>query len=97
MQFTTAVKLVFGVFEVAAGVVGYRFVKRQSGRDRAHFVLCGLVLNPALLLDSTHWGQLDSLHTLLTILGLIGLCTREWGWGWAALTLAALSKPRRLP
>jgi hypothetical protein len=91
--FTSAVKIVFAVFELAAGIAGYVYIRRMADDAGALFVLSALVLNPALFLDSGYWAGLDSLHTLLIILGLIGLSQRRWGWAWISLVLAGFSKP----
>lgn len=95
-QFTLAVKLVFGSFEIITALVAYRFITSRLDKRHALLVLSGLALNPVLFLNSSYWGLLDSLHTLWVILGLVTVSRTHYGRGWSFLALAALSKPPAL-
>ncbi len=73
------------------------FVRLRAGRPRFAW-LCTLAfaLNPALLLNSTIWGQTDSVLALLALLAFLALGDRRFEIAWILATLAVLTKPQAL-
>lgn len=72
------------------------FAKKRAGNGIA-LLLGGIcALNPALIIDSAGWGQIDSVFTLLLILSAV-LLTEDRAWlALPVCTLAILTKPQAL-
>lgn len=77
----------------AAGVV-YMVVRPQLGFGPALLAMAGYGLNPGLVFTVSHWGQPDSVHTLFLLAGFGLLGSGQVVAAWAALALAAMSKPQ---
>lgn len=73
------------------------FARLRAGRRRvAWLAALGFALNPALLLNSTVWGQTDSVLALLALLAFLALGDRRFELAWILATFAVLTKPQAL-
>jgi Gpi18-like mannosyltransferase/4-amino-4-deoxy-L-arabinose transferase-like glycosyltransferase len=73
------------------------FARLRPGRKRlAWTAALAFALNPALLLNSTIWGQTDSVLGLLTLLAFLALGDRRFELAWSLAALAVLTKPQAL-
>jgi Gpi18-like mannosyltransferase len=73
------------------------FARLRPGRRRVAWLaaLC-FAFNPALLLNSTIWGQTDSVLALLALLAFLAVGDRRFELAWIIATLAVLTKPQAL-
>lgn len=69
---------------------------RGSGRRLAWLAGLAFALNPALILNSTVWGQTDSVLSLFLLLAFLAQRRREFEFTWVFLALAILTKPQAL-
>ncbi|MBO7747988.1 DUF2029 domain-containing protein [Paenibacillus sp. MWE-103] len=68
--------------------------RRYAGYAAGLLVALLYLLNPAVIVNSTYWGQVDSLFTLLVV-GAVYLLTRgRIGWASALFAAAILMKPQ---
>ena len=73
------------------------FARLRPGRKRfAWMAALAFALNPALLLNSTIWGQTDSVLALLALLSFLALGDRRFELAWSLAALAILTKPQAL-
>ena len=73
------------------------FARLRPGRKRLAWVAAlAFALNPALLLNSTIWGQTDSVLALLALLAFLALGDRRFELAWSLAALAVLTKPQAL-
>lgn len=73
------------------------FARLRPGRKRfAWITALAFALNPALLLNSTIWGQTDSVLALLALLAFFALGDRRFELAWSLAALAILTKPQAL-
>ncbi len=73
------------------------FARLRPGRKRfAWIAALAFALNPALLLNSTIWGQTDSVLALLALLSFLALGDRRFELAWSLAALAVLTKPQAL-
>lgn len=73
------------------------FARLRPGRKRfAWLAALAFALNPALLLNSTIWGQTDSVLALLSLLAFLALGDRRFELAWSLAALAILTKPQAL-
>lgn len=79
--------------DVATGVLIFDIVKNIKGEKWAIFVSSIYVFNPAVLANSTLWGQVDSLTSFFAILSLY-LIQRNYFFSAAALAIGTLIKPQ---
>ena len=69
---------------------------RKYGKGLAWSAALAFALNPALLLNSTVWGQTDSVLALLVLLALLAQGKGRFELAWILATLAVLTKPQAL-
>ncbi len=69
---------------------------RPKSKSLAWVASLSFLLNPALIVDSTIWGQTDSVLALLVLLALFFLQEKQIELGWAFAALAVLTKPQAL-
>lgn len=69
---------------------------RASGKKLAWTAALAFAFNPALILNSTIWGQTDSILSLLLLLAFFSQARREFEFCWIFLALAILTKPQAL-
>ena len=73
------------------------FARLRPGRKRLAWMgALAFALNPALLLNSTIWGQTDSVLALLALLAFLALGDRRFELAWSLAALAILTKPQAL-
>lgn len=75
-------KLPFALADLGIGVLIYKIVKNQTKKVKSALLASALFLfNPALVYNSTVWGQTDSLVNLLGLLGIWGVWKKKYFWG----------------
>jgi Gpi18-like mannosyltransferase len=73
----------------------YRLALRHGGGNAAVAAAALYAFNPAVILDSAVWGQVDAVLTLFVILGVMTLEEKP-GWSGASFAAALLVKPQAL-
>jgi len=86
------------IADLLAGALVFRVLRqRQSiSFNAALFAASIYLFNPALIFDSTYWGQTQAIHALFMLLSLSAIYNRAYGWAGAALAAAVLTKPQAL-
>jgi len=73
-------------------------VGRFALGPRSPWIVATLFLaNPAVFVDSSHWGQPDAIHAFLVLLAVVFVLCGRTSAGWIAMTLACFMKPLALP
>ena len=82
--------------DLIGAMLVYRFSEKRLG-DRAALLLCAFyAFNPAVLVDSAAWGQIDSVLTLLLVVCALRMAEGGYSSSLAAFALAVLIKPQAL-
>jgi len=89
-----AIKFVALTWHLLTGAAIYLLVRGRSGAPTAAVASALYVANPAALYDTAHWAQPDGAHSLFTVLAIGVLGMGRVALAWAAMALAALSKPQ---
>ena len=89
-------KLLPMVFDLLLASLIYGFARKRAGERVA--LLLGLIcaLNPAAIVDSAAWGQIDSVFTFFTLLGAVLLADYNYALALPMIALAMLIKPQAL-
>jgi Gpi18-like mannosyltransferase len=72
----------------------YRLAKKQLKAELAILACAVYALNPAVYIDSTIWGQVDSFFTMLVVAALVLLMKRRLGLATVFFTASVLMKPQ---
>ncbi len=90
------IKLIPIMFDILLAVMVYIFTNRRAGTKAA--LLSGLIcaLNPAAIIDSAAWGQIDSVFVLMTVLAAVLMCERKYHFALPLITIAVFTKPQTL-
>lgn len=83
---------------LADAAIGWLLFARLRPTDRrlAWTAALAFSLNPALWLNSTLWGQTDSVLTLLLLIAFLAQGRRQFETAWIFVALAVLMKPQAL-
>ena len=90
------IKLLAIFCDLGLAVLTYRTVNRRAGNRAALLLGAFVALNPAMMVDSAAWGQLDSVFTLLLALCALYAVERRYPASLACFAGAALVKPQAL-
>lgn len=91
--FTVLIKLPSILAELGLALLAY-FVTRRRRFSVALLVLALIALNPALMVDTAHWGAPDAVHTLFIAGALVLLLRQRAVIPGVLLALAILAKPQ---
>lgn len=83
--------------DLASGVILYRLARKHFGNHRIAMVLSAMYLfNPVVIMNSSMWGQSDSILALLMLLLCYALTERNMTGAYVAFVLGVLFKPQML-
>ncbi len=86
------VKLGPALLDLATAWVLYRLAVTRVQRGTALLVLAAYAYNPAMVFDSSVWGQVDSAVSLLVLVAAWAICARRFAVGWVIVAVAVLVK-----
>lgn len=92
-QLRIALKLPNIAFDLAGGAVAFAIAARFVDAKNALFAALVFDLNPALIYDSSLWGQNDSITTVTALAAVACVLRRRRIVGWVVLAFAILNKP----
>lgn len=90
------VKLIPILADTVTVLLVYRFTKRECSGRQAISLGILMLFNPAYILNSVFWGQIDGLYTLIIVWLLYALYQKRYVQGLAAFTVGMLTKPQML-
>lgn len=82
--------------DLAAATLLFVWLSRRGSLLFATLVAAIYALHPAVLHDSSVWGQIDAIPTLLALASLEAARRRRIAWMWVWATIAVLTKPQML-
>lgn len=82
--------------DIACGLLLYRESGRRGGKVQSLFLTAVYLLNPAILLNSSVWGQVDSVYTLLLVILCLSLMNGRTLPACVSFFLGLLIKPQML-
>ncbi len=90
------IKLIPILADVGLAYLVYAFTKKRLNARAAMLLGAVCALNPAAIVDSAAWGQIDSVFTILLVLGAVLLSEEKYGWALPLFALSMLTKPQAL-
>lgn len=97
MAFQGWMKLAPIACDLALAAVCFAFAKKRLSEGTALGVAVLLALNPAFIVTSSCWGQIDSVLALLLVLMLLEAQAGKWHIAIPIFALAVLAKPQGRP
>jgi dolichyl-phosphate-mannose-protein mannosyltransferase len=94
--FLLLIKLPAIAADIISCLVIFILARKELGIHRALGISLLYALNPAVMIDSTIWGQIDSVLALLVILFLICIVRERLEWAMVIFVAAVLVKPQAL-
>ena len=92
--FSILVKLPSMLADIAVSLLLYRLAKKHLSAGAGVLVSAFYLFNPAVLINSAFWGQVDSFFTLLVVGALYLLSSKKLAFASALFTAAVLMKPQ---
>ncbi|WP_052339475.1 glycosyltransferase family 39 protein [Gorillibacterium massiliense] len=74
----------------------YRLGAKRLGSSAGFGMALLILFNPAFIVDSAAWGQVDSFFTLFILASFLLLTSNRWEWAAVLFALAVLIKPQAL-
>ena len=92
--FAMMIRLPAMICDIVAAYAVYRIARKKLGNTTALFLSMFLLLNPAVIFNSSAWGQMDIMLTLMLVLMIWLLVKDRLVWASAVFMLAFLLKPQ---
>ncbi|TGE32085.1 glycosyltransferase family 39 protein [Desulfosporosinus sp. Sb-LF] len=92
--FTLLLKLPSIVADIASSFLLYKLAKKYLSLEISILIAAFYTFNPAVFINSTIWGQVDSLFTLIIISAIVLLSEKKIGVATVLFTAAVLMKPQ---
>lgn len=92
--YTLLLKVPSILADVLSGYLIYRLAKKYTSSEISILLSAFYVFNPAVLINSVFWGQVDSFFTLLIILAVYMLSEKKICFSAMFFTAAVLMKPQ---
>ena len=88
------------IFDLIAGLLIYRLCRHTLEDDKSFgksfWISFAYLANPAIIINSSVWGQVDSIHTLLLFLSLFAVSKKQSLPAYLLYGVAVLTKPQSL-
>lgn len=88
------IKLPSLLADVATTYLIYKLARKYLTYELSLLISAFYLFNPAVLINSTFWGQVDSFFTLLIVAALLLLSSKKLAWATVIFTAAVLMKPQ---
>ena len=92
--FILLLKLPSIIADIATSYFIYRLARKYLSTEISILASVFYIFNPAIFIDSTFWGQVDSFFTFLVVLSVFLLSEKKIGFSAALFTAAVLMKPQ---
>lgn len=80
--------------DVVSSYIIYKIAKKHFTKSISAFISALYIFNPAVFIDSSAWGQVDSFFTMLVIIAVYFLSEKKIGLSSVFFTGAVLMKPQ---
>lgn len=80
--------------DTATAYLLYRLAVKAFSKEVGLLLAAFYMFNPAIFINSTFWGQVDSFFTLIVVLTIVMLAENRAGWSAAFLAAAVMMKPQ---
>lgn len=91
---TYVVKLIPTLFDMATVYLIFSFVRSRSSLRVSLLAAAAYAFNPAVLFNSSVWGQFDSIYTFFLLLSFVLVLSGKFTLSVSTFTLAVLTKPQ---
>lgn len=92
--FILLLKLPSIIADIATSYFIYKIAKKYLSAEISLLISVFYIFNPAIFIDSTFWGQVDSFFTFLVVLSVFLLSEKKIGFSAVSFTAAVLMKPQ---
>jgi len=92
--FTLLLRLPSMIADIATSYLIYKLAGKYLSREISVLVSAFYIFNPAVFINSTFWGQVDSFFTLIVVSSVYMLSEKKIGLSSALFTAAVLMKPQ---
>lgn len=80
--------------DLGIGYIIYHASRNARGNNNAGMLATFFVLNPVIILNSSLWGQVDSVLAIFALLSVYFTAQKKFGWSFAMFAAAFLIKPQ---
>ncbi len=80
--------------DVISGLLIYRFGREKIGEANALICTLLYLFNPAIIINSAAWGQVDSIFTLFAVLTIYYIYKKKMPYAYIAFCIGILIKPQ---
>lgn len=92
--FTILLKLPSILADIGTALLLFKLARKYLTSELSIFVAAFYIFNPAVFVNSTIWGQVDSFFTLLVVAGVVLLAEHKLVYSSIFFTAAVLMKPQ---
>lgn len=93
-EFLCLIKIPAVIADIISAILIYKFSCKKLGYKWSLLLSLSYAINPAIIFDSTVWGQVDSIYTLFLLAAIYFVTEKKYLYGFITYTLAILVKPQ---
>ena len=94
--YVTLIKLLPILADTVSALFVYRLALLKCGKRVAWWLPLLVLFNPAYILNSVFWGQIDGLYTLIILWLVLSIYRKRYLQGMVAFTVGILTKPQMI-
>lgn len=93
-DYTLLIKSPAIIFDIISVAVIYKLATKHINKNNAFLCALAYSLNPAVIINSAVWGQVDSIYSLFILLSIYMLTQKNYFISFLIFTVAVLIKPQ---
>ncbi|NLI90961.1 MAG: DUF2029 domain-containing protein [Peptococcaceae bacterium] len=93
-HYTLLLKIPSILADLVTSFLIYKLARKYLALESSILLAAFYIFNPAVLVNSTLWGQVDSFFTLIVVAAVCLLAEKRTAWAAVLFTLAVLMKPQ---
>lgn len=82
------------ITDIATSLLIYKIAKKKQTQKKAVFLMSIYLFNPAVILNSSVWGQVDSILAFMVLLTIYLVYKKKMCWSYLTFCLGFLMKPQ---
>lgn len=94
--YTALIKFVPVVSDTVSALIIFKLANKKFGRKRAVILSLLVLFNPAYILNSVFWGQIDGLYALLILWLIFSVYKKRYRQATIAFAVGMLTKPQMI-
>lgn len=82
------------IFDILTALLIYKIAAKNQSQNKAILIMCMYLFNPIVILNSTLWGQIDSILAFFVLLTVYLVYRKKMCWSYLIFCIGVIIKPQ---